>query len=63
MIYAATYPEQVAGMVLLDSSSPSQFTAVPAYPTQYASCGAAWRPADAGTRGPAVPRSSQLLAA
>ena len=36
MIYAATYPEQVAGMVLLDSSSPSQFTAVPAYPTQYA---------------------------
>ena len=36
MTYAATYPEQVAGMVLLDSSSPSQFTAVPAYPTQYA---------------------------
>ena len=36
MIYAATFPEQVAGMVLLDSSSPSQFTAVPAYPTQYA---------------------------
>jgi pimeloyl-ACP methyl ester carboxylesterase len=36
MTYAKTYPEQVAGMVLLDSSSPSQFTAVPAYPTQYA---------------------------
>ena len=36
MIYAATYPEQVAGMVLLDSSSPHQFTAVSAYPTQYA---------------------------
>ena len=36
MTYAATYPEQVAGMVLLDSSSPHQFTAVPAYPTQYA---------------------------
>ena len=36
MTYAATYPEQVAGMVLLDSSSPYQFTAVPAYPTQYA---------------------------
>jgi pimeloyl-ACP methyl ester carboxylesterase len=36
MTYAATYPEQVAGMVLLDSSSPDQFTAVPAYPTQYA---------------------------
>jgi pimeloyl-ACP methyl ester carboxylesterase len=36
MTYAATYPEQVAGMVLLDSSSPSQFAVVPAYPTQYA---------------------------
>ena len=36
MTYAAAYPEQVAGMVLLDSSSPHQFTAVPAYPTQYA---------------------------
>jgi pimeloyl-ACP methyl ester carboxylesterase len=36
MTYAAAYPEQVAGMVLLDSSSPFQFTAVPAYPTQYA---------------------------
>ena len=36
MTYAASYPEQVAGMVLLDSSSPHQFTAVPAYPTQYA---------------------------
>ena len=36
MTYAAPYPEQVAGMVLLDSSSPQQFTAVPAYPTQYA---------------------------
>jgi len=36
MTYAATYPEQVAGMVLLDSSSPSQFTEIPAYPTQYA---------------------------
>ena len=36
MTYAATYPEQVAGMVLLDSSSPHQFTAVSNYPFQYA---------------------------
>lgn len=36
MTYAAIYPDQVAGMVLLDSSSPHQFAAVPAYPTQYA---------------------------
>jgi thioesterase domain-containing protein len=36
MTYAATYPEQVAGMVLLDSSSPHQFTAIPSYPFQYA---------------------------
>ena len=36
MTYAAQYPEQVAGMVLLDSSSPEQFTEIPAYPGQYA---------------------------
>jgi pimeloyl-ACP methyl ester carboxylesterase len=36
MTYAKTYPEQVAGMVLLDSSSPHQFTAIPSYPFQYA---------------------------
>jgi pimeloyl-ACP methyl ester carboxylesterase len=36
MTYASTYPDQVAGMVLLDSSSPYQFAAVSAYPTQYA---------------------------
>ncbi len=36
MTYAARYPEQVAGMVLLDSSSPYQFTKIPAYPGQYA---------------------------
>ena len=36
MTYAARYPEQVAGMVLLDSSSPEQFTRMPAYPGQYA---------------------------
>jgi pimeloyl-ACP methyl ester carboxylesterase len=36
MTYASRYPEQVAGMVLLDSSSPEQFTRMPAYPGQYA---------------------------
>jgi pimeloyl-ACP methyl ester carboxylesterase len=35
MTYAAVYPAQVAGMVLLDSSSPQQFS-LPAYPVQYA---------------------------
>jgi pimeloyl-ACP methyl ester carboxylesterase len=35
MTYAARYPEQVAGMVLLDSSSPHQFTKVAAYSGQY----------------------------
>ncbi|HXH94146.1 MAG TPA: alpha/beta fold hydrolase, partial [Thermoanaerobaculia bacterium] len=30
--FAARYPEQVAGMVLLDSTSPDQFTRVPQYP-------------------------------
>jgi pimeloyl-ACP methyl ester carboxylesterase len=36
MSYAKAYPDQVAGMVLLDSTSPEQFTTVPAYPGQYA---------------------------
>jgi pimeloyl-ACP methyl ester carboxylesterase len=36
LTYAAQYPHQVAGMVLLDSSSPYQFTAMPAYAGQYA---------------------------
>jgi pimeloyl-ACP methyl ester carboxylesterase len=36
MTYAARYPEQVAGMVLLDSSSPEQLTRMPAYAGQYA---------------------------
>ena len=36
MTYAARYPRQVAGMVLLDSSSPHQFTRLPAYSAQYA---------------------------
>ena len=35
MTYAATYPDDVAGLVLLDSMSPRQFTLVPAYPGQY----------------------------
>jgi pimeloyl-ACP methyl ester carboxylesterase len=36
MTFAARYPEQVAGLVLLDSSSPEQFTAMPAFEGQYA---------------------------
>jgi pimeloyl-ACP methyl ester carboxylesterase len=36
MTYAAQYPAQVAGLVLLDSSSPAQFTAMPAFEGQYA---------------------------
>jgi len=36
MTYAHRYPEQVAGLVLLDSSSPYQHTLVAAYPGQYA---------------------------
>ena len=36
MTYAARYPEEVAGMVLLDSSSPYQLTTIAAYPGQYA---------------------------
>jgi hypothetical protein len=35
MTYAATYPSDVAGLVLLDSMSPRQFTLVPSYPLQY----------------------------
>lgn len=36
MTFAARHLEQVAGMVLLDSSSPEQMTAIAAYPGQYA---------------------------
>ena len=36
MTFAKTYPDQVVGVVLLDSTSPHQFTAIPAYPGQYA---------------------------
>jgi pimeloyl-ACP methyl ester carboxylesterase len=35
MIYAAQYPDDVAGVVLLDSMTPNQFTALPDYPSQY----------------------------
>jgi pimeloyl-ACP methyl ester carboxylesterase len=36
MTYAANYAEEVAGMVLLDSTSPEQFNEIPDYPVQYA---------------------------
>jgi pimeloyl-ACP methyl ester carboxylesterase len=36
MTYAHRYPDQVAGMVLLDSSSPYQLTKIAAYSGQYA---------------------------
>jgi pimeloyl-ACP methyl ester carboxylesterase len=36
MTYAARYPGRVAGMVLLDSSSPEQLTRMPDYAGQYA---------------------------
>ncbi len=35
MTYAATHPGEVAGVVLLDSSSPQQFTILPEYASQY----------------------------
>ncbi len=36
LTYAARYRDQVAGLVLLDSSSPEQFTQMPAFAGQYA---------------------------
>jgi pimeloyl-ACP methyl ester carboxylesterase len=36
LTYAAQYPQQVAGMVLLDSSSPDQLRSIPSYAAQYA---------------------------
>lgn len=36
-VYAGTYPEEVAGMVLLDSSHPDQWTSTPAGQAQYKS--------------------------
>src|SRR3954454_13424552 len=35
MTFAAEFPHDVAGMVLLDSSTPEQFTALPDYPSDY----------------------------
>jgi pimeloyl-ACP methyl ester carboxylesterase len=35
MTYAAQYPDEVAGMVLLDSMSPYQFTSLPDFATEY----------------------------
>jgi pimeloyl-ACP methyl ester carboxylesterase len=35
MVYAAEYPGDVAGLVLLDSASPQQFTALPDFPGTY----------------------------
>jgi pimeloyl-ACP methyl ester carboxylesterase len=36
MTFAARYPDQVAGLVLLDSAGPHQFAVLPAYAGQYA---------------------------
>ena len=36
LTYADQYPDEVAGMVLLDSTSPHQFDAIPSYPRTYA---------------------------
>ena len=36
MTYTDQYPDEVAGMVLLDSTSPDQFDVIPNYPLQYA---------------------------
>lgn len=35
MVYAAEHPDDVAGLVLLDSASPHQFTALPDFPSAY----------------------------
>src|SRR5215213_2843058 len=63
MTYAARYPEQVAGMVLLDSSSPEQFTRMPAFPGQYAMMRRLYGPLSALSRlglGQLVPGTSHL---
>jgi hypothetical protein len=36
LTFAARYPDQVAGMVLLDATSPDAFTRLPSYPAFYA---------------------------
>ncbi|HJQ88413.1 MAG TPA: alpha/beta fold hydrolase [Propionibacteriaceae bacterium] len=66
MTYAARYPDQVAGLVLLDSSSPEQFTRMPAYPGQYAMMRRAYALLPTLSRlglGRLVPASSHLAAA
>jgi pimeloyl-ACP methyl ester carboxylesterase len=66
LTYAAEYPEQVAGMVLLDSSSPEQFTRMPAFPGQYAMMRRLYGPLSSLSRlglGQLVPGASHLPAA
>jgi pimeloyl-ACP methyl ester carboxylesterase len=66
MTYAARYPGEVAGLVLLDSSSPEQFTAMPAFEGQYAVMRRAYALLPTLTRlgvGRLVPASSHLPAA
>jgi pimeloyl-ACP methyl ester carboxylesterase len=66
MTYAARYPKQVAGLVLLDSSSPEQFTAMPAFEGQYAVMRRAYALLPTLSRlglGRLVPATSQLPAA
>ena len=66
MTYTARYPDQVAGLVLLDSSSPEQFTRMPAYPRQYAMMRRAYALMPTLSRlglGQLVPATSHLPAA
>jgi pimeloyl-ACP methyl ester carboxylesterase len=66
MTYTARYPGEVAGLVLLDSSSPEQFTAMPAFEGQYAVMRRAYALLPTLTRlgvGRLVPASSHLPAA
>ena len=52
MTYADQYADEVAGMVLLDSTSPDQFDAIPSYPVPVrADAARLRRPADAGPAG------------
>jgi pimeloyl-ACP methyl ester carboxylesterase len=66
LAYAAQYPDEIAGLVLLDSSSPEQFTRMPAYPGQYAMMRRAYATMPTLSRlglGHLVPASSHLPAA
>lgn len=63
LTYAAEYPQDVAGVVLLDSSSPHQMTAMPDYPVQYALMKrgfALWATLTRTGLGAAVPYGSHL---